>query len=311
MKKIERMNAIIYALNENGKLTAKEIAELLEVSVRTIYRDIAGLSQMKIPIITYEGNQGGYEIDHHYFVPSIKLSEEEITILIMLLMLGKEMKVPELYKHFEMLKLKLLNAVEKDGSKKLTNFLDKFKVYINKINPGEYVEHVLEIIIRSLEDEKKVKLFYYTPLKDTLTEREVSPYKFVFEDGGWYLTGYCHLRKEKRIFRLDRIKSIELLESKCEFPMDFVFPGNEITLMQYYYLQIDKRFYELIKHDFYMENHRIINASNPLEIEIYTDSEASILELALKNPKFIRVIGPQRICDQLRSMVKDLGELYS
>lgn len=311
MKKIERMNAIIYALNENGKLTAKEIAELLEVSVRTIYRDIAGLSQMKIPIITYEGNQGGYEIDHHYFVPSIKLSEEEITILIMLLMLGKEMKLPELYKHFEMLKLKLLNAVEKGGSKKLTRFFDKFWVYINKINPGEYVEHVLEIIIKSLEDEKKVSLSYYTPLKDTLTEREVSPFKFIFEDGGWYLIGYCHLREEKRIFRLDRIKSIKLLEDRCSFPADFVFQGNEITLMQYYYLQIDKRFYELIKHDFFMENHKIISGTDQLEIEVYTDSEASILELALKNPKFIHVQGPERIYDQLKSMIKDLCELYN
>ncbi|MDF2984546.1 MAG: hypothetical protein K0R50_56, partial [Eubacterium sp.] len=258
MNKIERMNAIIYALNESGRLTAKEIAKLLEVSERTIYRDISGLSQMKVPIITFEGTQGGYEIDQHYFIPSIKLSEEEITILIMLLMLGKEMKVPELYRHFEMLKLKLLNAVEKDGTKRLTRFLDKFRVYINKINPGEYVENVLQIIIKSLEDGKKVKLSYYTPLKDTLTEREISPYKFVFEEGGWYLIGYCHLRGEKRVFRLDRIKSIELLEKKCELPSDIASLENENTSIKSYHLQIDRCFYELIKHDFYMENHRII-----------------------------------------------------
>ena len=53
MKKIERMNAIIYILKEKGRVSAKEMAALLEVSDRTVYRDIDALSQIKIPIITF------------------------------------------------------------------------------------------------------------------------------------------------------------------------------------------------------------------------------------------------------------------
>lgn len=310
MKKSERMNAIIYMLNEKGKLTAGEIARLLEVSERTVYRDIDALSQTKVPIIAYEGNQGGYEIDSNYFIPSIKLSEEEIINFIILLKLGNELKVPGLHKNYEMLSLKLLNAISKDSRPKLERFLDKFKVYINRINPGEYVEHILETIIKSLEEEKKLKLSYYTPLKDTLSEREVSPYRFTFDEGGWYLSGYCHLREEKRTFRLDRIKSIELLECQCFFPVNMVSYENTDRQKRPYQLQMDRKFYELVKHNFYMEDHRILEASEPFTVEICTDSEDSIIELALKNPLSVKVLGPQSTCEHIKVIITDLGKIY-
>ncbi len=311
MKKIERLNAIIYILKEKGKLTAKEIAKLLDVSERTIYRDIDALSQIKVPLITYEGHQGGYEIDPNYFIPSIKLTQAEITNFIILLTLGKELKVPGVHRDYEALRLKLLNAITQDGSPKLKRFLDKFKVYINRINPGDYVEHIMETIIKSLEEEKKVKLTYYTPLKDTLTEREVSPYRFTFDEGGWYLIGYCHLREDKRTFRLDRIKSIELLHSNCYFPIDMVSFENESKSKSSYHLQIDRSFYEIIKHNYYMEDHKIIEDSGFFTVEICTDYEDSIIELALKNPTSVKVLEPQSICEHLKKIVKDLSQIYT
>lgn len=310
MKKSERINAIIYILNEKGKLTAGEIARLLEVSERTVYRDIDALSQIKVPIIAYEGNQGGYEIDPSYFIPSIKLSEDEIINFILLLKLGKELKVPGLHKNYDMLRLKLLNAISKDSSYKLERFLEKFTAYINRINPGEYVEHVLETIIKSLEEEKKVKLSYYTPLNDTLSKREVSPYRFTFDEGGWYLVGYCHLREEKRTFRLDRIKSIELLDSKCNIPFDMMSYESTDKQKKHYHLQIDKNLYEIIKHNFYMEDHKILEDSTLFTVEIKTNSEDSIIELALKNPISIKVLRPQSTCEHINDIITKLGKVY-
>lgn len=70
---------------QKGRLSADELAELLEVSKRTIYRDIDALCQMGIPIIAYEGANGGYEIDESYFMPTVRLSEREVFILMLLL----------------------------------------------------------------------------------------------------------------------------------------------------------------------------------------------------------------------------------
>jgi predicted DNA-binding transcriptional regulator YafY len=309
LKKSERMNAIIYMLKEKGKLSAGEIARLLEVSERTVYRDIDALSQTKVPIIAYEGNQGGYEIDPGYFIPSIVLTEEEITSFILLLRLGKELKIPGLHKHYDMLHLKLLNAVSRDSRPNLERFLHKFQVYVNRINPGSYAEQVLEIIIQSFEEEKKVKLSYYTPGTDTLSVREVSPYRFTFDEGGWYLTGYCHLRKDKRTFRLDRITSIELMDSPCCFPRGITFDeiGKE---KQRYLLQMDRHFYEIIRHNYYMEDHKILENNTSLVVELYTDYEDSILELALKNATFLKVIEPQCLCKKIKKIADNLAGIY-
>ncbi len=310
MKKSERMNAIIYMLKEKGKLSAGEIAKRLEVSERTVYRDIDALSQIKVPIIAYEGNQGGYEIDNNYFIPSIVLTEEEITNFMLLLRLGKELKIPGLHKNYDMLGLKLLNAVSKDSRPKLERFLHKFQVYVNRINPGDYVEQVLEVIIQSFEEEKKVKLSYDTPGRDRLSVREVSPYRFTFDEGGWYLTGYCHLRKAKRTFRLDRITSIELMDSPCRFPKDIASldAGDRVILR--YLLQIDQHFYEMIKHNYYMEDHTILEKSTSLVVEIHTAHEDSILELALKNADFLKVIEPQSLCEKIKKIADNLAGIY-
>ena len=310
MKKSERMNAIIYILKERGKLTAGEIADLLEVSERTVYRDIDALSQIKVPIISYEGNRGGYEIDPSYFIPSIQLTEDEITSFILLLRLGKELKIPGLYQNYDMLSLKLLNAVSNDSRPKLERFLNKFKIYVNRINPGTYVDHVLDIIIQSFEEEKKVKLSYYTPGTDSVAERLVSPCHFAFDEGGWYLTGYCHLREAKRTFRLDRITSIELMDSPGYVPNDMASLEVDDRRIKRYLLQIDRHFYEIIRHNYYMEDHKILEASASLKIELYTDSEDSILELALKNSATLKVLEPQTLCEQIKNIAENLVGIY-
>ncbi len=311
MKKTERLNAIIYLLKEKGKLTAGEIAKHLEVSERTIYRDIDALSQMKVPIIAYEGNQGGYAIESNYFIPSINLTETEITNFLLLLTLGKELKVPELHKDYELLRLKLFNALTQNKRPNFDRFLNNFKVYINRINPGVYEDHILETIIKSFEEEKRVKFTYYTPLKDILTEREVSPYRFTFDEGGWYLNGYCHLREKLRTFRLDRITDISLLDSTCNIPNLVAADNTFGRLKQLYQLHIDRSFYEIIKHNYYMEDHKIIEHGNYLIVEIYTEYEDAILELALKNPTFVKVLGPQSTCNQLKERILELRKNYN
>jgi predicted DNA-binding transcriptional regulator YafY len=310
LKKLERMTAIIYLLQEKGKLTAGDIAKHLEVSERTIYRDIDALSQIKVPIITCEGRQGGYEIDTGYFLPSIRLSEDEILYFILLLKLGKEIKVPMISESYDMLSMKLLNTVTKDSQLKIKRFLNKFKVSINRINPDGYVGNLLETVIQSLEEEKQIKLSYYTPLKDTVSERVVSPYRFTFDEGGWYITGYCHLREDKRTFRLDRIQSIELLESSCNYPADW----SSIEKIKYpsghYQLQINRCFFEVIKHNDYMENRQILKEGEMLLVDVCTEYEDSLLELALKNPAAVHIIGPESFYEHMRDIVRNLGQLY-
>ncbi len=61
-------------------MTAKELADFFEVSERTIYRDIDALAQLKVPIISFEGYEGGYRIQDNYFIPSLRLEEKRDSV---------------------------------------------------------------------------------------------------------------------------------------------------------------------------------------------------------------------------------------
>lgn len=310
MKKLERMNAIIYLLHEHGKLTARDIAKRLEVSERTVYRDIDALSQTNVPIITFEGQLGGYEIDPSYFIPSIRLSEQEILYFTLLLKLGKEMKVPELYENYDLLRMKLLNAVPMENQPRIKRFLDKFKVNINRIHPDGYVDNILSTILQSLEEEKQLKISYYTPHNISVSHRIISPYRFIFDEGGWYITGYCHLRNSKRTFRLDRILSIDLLDSTCSYPIDWLSDENVKSPCQHYQLEINRYFFEVIKHNDYMVNRQILKEGERLLVDVCTEYEDSLLELALKNPTAVQIIGPESFYKHMCEVVRNLGQLY-
>lgn len=103
MKKTERQNGIVHLLRARKKMTANELAAYFEVSERTIYRNIDALSQLRVPIISHEGLGGGYEIDSSYFFPSIKLSEREILMLLMVLKAGEELRVPNMTTDYNLL----------------------------------------------------------------------------------------------------------------------------------------------------------------------------------------------------------------
>lgn len=82
-------------------------------------------------------------------------------------------------------------------------------------------------------------------------------------------------------------------------------------LKQLYHLQIDSCFYELIKHNYYMDDHKIIEGSKHLIVEIFTEWEDAILELALKDPTYVKVLGPQSTCNQLKEVIIELMKNYS
>ena len=133
MKKTERQNGIIHLLRVRGKMTANELAAYFEVSERTIYRDIDGLSQLRVPLIAYEGMGGGYEIDPSYFIPSIKLSEQEILMLLMVLKAGEELRIPNMASDYNLLASKVINALSDAERQKASDVMSRIAFDIIRI----------------------------------------------------------------------------------------------------------------------------------------------------------------------------------
>lgn len=190
--KIDRLFSIVHILLNKKQVTAKELADELEVSTRTIYRDIDTLSASGIPIYTDKGKGGGISlIDGYIFDKSIISSEEKNSIIMGL----------------ELLKATNYHDVGK-AIKKLNNLLN--------INKDSYIE----VDFSDFESEEEVKIF--NDLKDSIasnnvlqitykasqkgeTLRKVNPLKLIFKKQRWYILAYCHFREDYRFFRISRI----------------------------------------------------------------------------------------------------------
>jgi predicted DNA-binding transcriptional regulator YafY len=310
MKKAERLNGIIYALKERGKLNCKELSELFEVSERTIYRDVDALSQLKVPLISYEGKKGGYEIEDDYFIPSIQLAEEEVIMLLMVLNMGKEIKIPNMGSEYQLLRSKIINVLTEPNRKKVNQLLKHVSFYVDRLLPKDYSEKVLPIILESFMEGKNIFITYYVPANGNMTERKVSPTELFYSDGGWYVTGFCHNRLEKRTFRLDRIGKIELVDEIN------VYLGKEIQstydkfVFKEYHFEISKPLYRLIRENFYMENCTVLAEGEKVEVQLLSKYEEEMTNLILSNPHDIKLLGPEPYKEHIRKLINELYHKY-
>ncbi len=309
MKKIERLNGIIYLIKERKKISAREIADFFEVSLRTVYRDIDALGQINVPIISYEGVGGGYEIDDDYFLPTVQLTDEELNLLMLSLMVGKEIQVPGSGLTHEMLSLKLKNALLSQRGQNASVFLDHCVFYTGNIYPTSYPDYLLEVLIQSFKQKCKLRITYFTPLANEIKERLVSPFRLEYDLGGWYLVAYCHLRLSKRMFRLDRIHSIELtsLRSEAEKCLPFI-EAEKSALEAGCTVEMDKDLYRLVLQDAIMNGHKIIY-DEPLTLKLYAHKDV-VLELAMRNPNKVRVLEPESYIETIRERIQHLRKNY-
>lgn len=312
MKKLERLSGIIYVLKENKKMTAKELAEIFEVSERTIYRDIDALSQLKVPIISFEGFEGGYEIDESYFIPSLKLKPNEILYLLICLRAGEALKVPNMKSVFESLKYKLLNTLDDDMKRKFAKFLSRIMLEMNRINPSSYCEDIFYKLIESFIYYKDLVITYYTPKNDEYTERRITPYVLFFENGGWYLDGYCHTRKAKRCFRLDRIKDIEVSQDYYDQRVVDEYM-NKLKKKEKTFkikLEMDKKLYETVKNDDYFINSDIKRIGDKIILNINTNNMDNFILLAIENCDEVTIIEPEECINRVKQLCKKTLEKY-
>lgn len=309
MKKSERLNGVILLLKERKRMTAKNLADYFEVSERTIYRDIDALSQLKVPIIAYEGLGGGYEINHNYFIPSIHLSPQESTILLMVLKMGSEIKIPNLSRSYDMIKSKIINVLEKSYCDEVDTMLDKIHFYISKIEPISYEEDIMISLLESIKINHRVKIIYSAPRNQQVTERVISIQQLFFEDGAWYISGYCHLRKEKRTFRIDRINSVEVLDEEA-LMVEALKSSTDKFQRTNFEILIKEDFYRVIKENEYMKYHEIIFCDEYITLNVTTKFVDKIFELALMHPDQFMILGPPEKIDQLKSKIIKLNKIY-
>ncbi|MCD9021422.1 helix-turn-helix transcriptional regulator [Cohnella silvisoli] len=204
--KLDRLLAITMALLNQTRVSATELAERFEVSLRTIYRDMESINQSGIPIVSFPGSDGGYEIMSGYRLDKQILSLEDFSSICMALRGVKSATDnPDIDGLLERIGALMPNKPDQlDTSAKLNMEFATSQSEKNKIST----------LHRATKDQHIVT-FEYIDIKGTETERKIEPHGLFLRGYAWYVYGYCLTRFEPRVFRLSRI--IQLKEHPEKF----------------------------------------------------------------------------------------------
>lgn len=197
--KNERLFGIIYILLSKDKVTAKELAEYFEVSVRTIYRDIDTLSLLHIPVYMTKGKNGGISLLDHYKLDKMLLTDEEQKELLFSIEGMNKMTSQDFLK-----KMKTFLAREE------TSWFDvDFGTWGNSDSHQKHFELLKQAIIK-----KNVITFDYYNSSGQKSHRTVEPLKLCFKHNAWYVYAYDQGKKDDRFFKLMRIKELKITDEQ-------------------------------------------------------------------------------------------------
>ncbi|GAA3210460.1 helix-turn-helix transcriptional regulator [Dactylosporangium siamense] len=217
-----RLISLVLLLQAGGTVTAGELAEALEVSERTIYRDIMALSAAGVPVYAEQGRAGGYRLLDGYRTKLNGLSRAEAEALFLSGLPGpaRDMGLGDVLAAAELKVAAALPAPNRDaaGRARQRFHLDVPGWFEDPAQPPPW----LADLARAVWDDRMVRLNYRK--RDVVT-RTVEPYGLVLKNGAWYLVGRIGASGDLRVYRVDRI--VDLTTEEATFTRDpaFDLPG--------------------------------------------------------------------------------------
>ncbi|QHQ59640.1 WYL domain-containing protein [Anaerocolumna sedimenticola] len=200
--KIDRLLGIIISLLNKETLTAKQLAEKFEVSIRTIQRDMESISMAGVPIVSNTGSSGGYSILSSYKLENQFIKRDDYKIIIMA--------------------LKSLNTGY--GSRQLEHIIDKYLALNGGYAQNVFLDYSVsrednkvqennKLIEHSINDMTQIN-FDYKNVSGILSHRNVQPLALRFQWYGWYLFGFDLSKRDYRSFKIARMQNLEATDTK-------------------------------------------------------------------------------------------------
>jgi len=201
-----RLLSILELLQARGRISARELAQTLEVKERSVRRYITMLRDLGIPIESERGRYGGYSLRPGYRLPPLMFSGDEIVAVTAGLRLAQELaSVPALSINSAQSKIERVLPPE---LKRRSQALQQMWATDAALPRAHVIssEWMLAISLAALE--KRCLHIHYFSGSGAFSERTITPYGLVLHGPTWYLPAYCHLRGDRRTFRLDRVRSV-------------------------------------------------------------------------------------------------------
>lgn len=309
--RLDRLLSIVMLLVNRKRIQARELARTFDVSVRTIYRDIEAINLAGIPVITYQGANGGLGIAENYKVDRNVLTQDDIVSM-----------------------LTALNGLKTTlDDHRLSSAIEKVKGLIPDYKSSEYSEKSSQIIIDMTpwggNEAQKQKInvlkkaiekcslvfFEYTCSEGKYTKREVEPMCLVLKMQTWYLYGFCRERGDYRLFRLSRIKGLELLnvtfvkrnKDLKELPWESDWFSNSQVIEAV--LRFDGRIKALVEERFEPESIACGNDGAVL-VKMHCSEDDWLYGMILSYADAVEVLEPEHLREAIKEKLRLTQKIY-
>jgi len=203
MRRADRLFRIVQRLRRRGATTARQLAEALEVSERTVYRDVRDLLSSGVPI---QGEAGvGYALDRSFDLPPLMFDEEEIEALVLGARIVRAWADKKLARAAE----EALQKIEAVLPPRLKSGLSESALMAPDFHVRARLRNGLEELRHAIREQRKAT-FHYVDKARAGTERVVHPLGLAYWGQSWTLTAWCEMRNGFRNFRLDRIEGLQI-----------------------------------------------------------------------------------------------------
>lgn len=218
MAKWDNMLSMLWMLRDGRKLTAAQIADSLETSVRTVYRYIDALCASGVPVVAEAGHDGGVRILESFKETPLFFSAIELKALVDAYKFAQGAGYPYAEELESALK-KVENGLHEEQRQDLTQQTSSLDV-IAPARPAS-VGAILRDLEQAAMDGRTVRIAYRKENAEQADEREIDPYGLAFDRNRWYVVAFCHRSRETRTFRADRVERVARTETRFEKPTGF------------------------------------------------------------------------------------------
>jgi len=298
--KTERLVSMIFLLMKKKKISARELADYYDCSVRTIYRDMETLENAGVPVISYRGTEGGFELIEGYRIEKPFLSSQEASMVLGLLQ-GISQVVDDVEIESISTKMDGANATFSNLYFDMRGWgmSDDFREKANCCN-------------QAISHHKALFIEYFNSYLHSTT-RKIYPLKIIIKGSQWYLHAFCTLKSNYRLFKITRIKSLQITDELFD-PSDYhlipkqenEWAGDSETPL---ILKFDKNIYSSFK-DFFLEENITEYTGEHFIVSVNFPIDNWVKSLILSFGEMVEVIEPAFLRKEIKAAAQKIVDKY-
>lgn len=309
--RIDRLLSLIIFLLNHDLVSARELAERFDVSVRTIQRDMETIDRAGIPVMSVKGPSGGYGIMETYKMDRQFVTLDDLFYIITALSgIGASISNQKIGSTIEKMKNLLPGQEETVFGKQQ----ERLYIDFSMLGGTEKQQEVFRIIEKAIDGTRLLRITYTSNKLET-TRRVLEPMTIAFKWRSWYLFAYCRLKKDYRLFRLSRIGDAEILEDRFRrreksfedfmTGYDMHGSGRAVDLV----LAFSRELKPLVE-EYYQGEDTREDEQGRLITHVRMPEDGWVYGIILSYGTYVEVLSPEHVRNTVRVIAGKIGSIY-